>query len=46
MSPHQDLLDANIDCFQHEDTGLVLMSAAARFPKGDASTDEDDEDDG
>jgi hypothetical protein len=33
VSPHQVLLDADIDCFSHPDAGPALMHAAVKYPE-------------
>jgi hypothetical protein len=40
VSPHQVLLDADIDCFSHRDAGPALMSAAANYPEEPPSADD------
>jgi hypothetical protein len=33
VSPHQVLLDADIDCFSHPDAGPALMHASVKYPE-------------
>jgi hypothetical protein len=40
VSPHQVILDADIDCFSHPDAGRALMQAAAKFPEEPPSDDD------
>jgi hypothetical protein len=40
VSPHQVLLDADIDHFGHPEAGPALMRAAAKFPE-EPPSDED-----
>jgi hypothetical protein len=40
VSPHQVILDADIDHFGHPDTGHALMRAAANYPKEPPSDDD------
>jgi hypothetical protein len=40
VSPHQVILDADIDCFNHPDAGRALMQAAAKFPEEPPSDDD------
>jgi hypothetical protein len=40
VSPHQVILDADINHFGHPDAGRALMSAAANYPE-EPPTDDD-----
>jgi hypothetical protein len=40
VSPHQVLLDADIDHFGHPDAGPALMQAAAKYPEEPPSDDD------
>jgi hypothetical protein len=40
VSPHQVILDADIDCFSHPDAGPALMRAAAKYPEEPPSDDD------
>ena len=40
MSPHQVILDANIDSFCHPDSGNALIRAAANYPEDPPSDDD------
>ena len=40
MSPHQVILDADIDHFGHPDAGHALMRAAAKYPEEPLSDDD------
>jgi hypothetical protein len=40
VSPHQFILDTNIDYFGHPDAGHALMSAAANYPEEPPSDDD------
>jgi hypothetical protein len=40
VSPHQVILDADIDDFSHPDAGHALMRAAANYPEEPPSADD------
>jgi hypothetical protein len=40
VSPHQVILDADIDHFSHPDAGHALMSDAANYPEEPPSDDD------
>jgi hypothetical protein len=40
VSPHQVILDADIDHFGHPDAGHALMSAVANYPEEPPSADD------
>jgi hypothetical protein len=40
VSPHQVILDADIDHFGHLDAGRALMSATANYPEEPPSDDD------
>jgi ribosomal protein L16/L10AE len=42
VSPYQVLLEVGIDDFAHQDAGLALTEAVAKFPMSDTDASSDD----